>query len=276
MKKKIIAIAAALTTAFCTCLSPVYAVEEIHEYEEIPENLPLESYMEIFSDKNDITYPCSFPLSIGIGITTPTGSNPHNPSEPYMGNAHITLFKLSNDSEIIEKTGEWNLSETGKNYVHLEFDYIMKDEYDIPYYRWVVDGIDDEYYPVWGENELVKETGIDSPSSIERFFQNVKKGNGWGSSCSLELLPKDISYDEDNTDGMHLIYGDANLDDDVTISDSVAILQYIANSDEYPLDDTAKANADVYNPGDGITGKDANSIMKLEAGVISSLPETLS
>ena len=52
-------------------------------------------------------------------------------------------------------------------------------------------------------------------------------------------------------------------------------LKYIANADKYPLDDT-KANADVYNPGDGITGKDANSIMKFDAGELKSLPETLS
>ena len=69
------------------------------------------------------------------------------------------------------------------------------------------------------------------------------------------------------------VYGDANLDSNVTISDSVAILQYIANADEYPLDDNARANADVYNPGDGITGMDANSIMKFDAGELKSLPE---
>ena len=68
-------------------------------------------------------------------------------------------------------------------------------------------------------------------------------------------------------------YGDANLDNDVTISDSVAVLQFIANTDKYPLDEEATTNADVYNPGDGVTGKDAISIMKFEAGTIESLPE---
>ena len=68
-------------------------------------------------------------------------------------------------------------------------------------------------------------------------------------------------------------YGDANLDNDVTISDSVAVLQFIANTDKYPLDEEATTNADVYNPGDGVTGNDANSIMKFEAGTIEALPE---
>ena len=81
------------------------------------------------------------------------------------------------------------------------------------------------------------------------------------------------SMSEESTD---IIFGDSNLDGNVTISDSVAILQNIANSEKYPLDDNARANADVYNPGDGITGNDANSIMKLDAGIIDSLPETLS
>lgn len=308
--------AVAAATACCACFLPVYAVDEITEnpaYEpveetstteteqeiftfertefeipiypyEIPEyqfhmptDLPLERYMEIFSKRYGVTnFPCSFPYSIGIGITTPTGDNPRYPSEPYKGEAHITLFKLNNDGEIVEKTGEWYLSELGTNGVHLDFDYIMKNEYDIPHYRWVIDSIDEGYYPMWGEDNLVQETGIDSLNMVNYFFHSIARGQGYGSSCSLELLPKDTYRNEDNTDGMHLIYGDANLDDNVTMSDSVAILQYIANDEKYPLDDTARANADVYNPGDGITGMDARSIMKLDAGVINSLPETLS
>ena len=81
------------------------------------------------------------------------------------------------------------------------------------------------------------------------------------------------SMSEESTD---IIFGDSNLDGNVTISDSVAILQYVSNTEKYPLDDNARANADVYNPGDGITGSDANSIMKLDAGIIDSLPEVIS
>ena len=69
------------------------------------------------------------------------------------------------------------------------------------------------------------------------------------------------------------LYGDANNDKGVSISDSVAILQYVANESKYPIADETKPNADVFNPGDGITGNDANSIMKLESGVIETLPE---
>ena len=68
--------------------------------------------------------------------------------------------------------------------------------------------------------------------------------------------------------------GDANMDGSATISDSVAILQYLANAEKYPLSEDAKVNADVFGTGDGITGNDALSIQKLDAGSISKLPES--
>ena len=67
--------------------------------------------------------------------------------------------------------------------------------------------------------------------------------------------------------------GDANLDGKVTLADCVAILQYIANSQKYPLTDKALANADAYNKGDGISGKDALSIQRYDSGLIKQLPE---
>ena len=70
------------------------------------------------------------------------------------------------------------------------------------------------------------------------------------------------------------LIGDANLDGNVTVSDAVAILQYIGNKDKYHLDQTALDNADVYNRGDGVTPRDALSIQKLDAGLIAELPES--
>ena len=69
------------------------------------------------------------------------------------------------------------------------------------------------------------------------------------------------------------VYGDANLDGNVTIADATAILQYIGNKDKYKFDDKALLNADCYNPGDGVTGKDALAIQRLDAKLIKSLPE---
>ena len=70
------------------------------------------------------------------------------------------------------------------------------------------------------------------------------------------------------------LLGDANLDGRISVSDAVAILQYIANKDRFPLSAKAADNADVYNRGDGITANDALSIQKLDAGIIAALPES--
>lgn len=66
--------------------------------------------------------------------------------------------------------------------------------------------------------------------------------------------------------------GDANGDGKTTIADCVSILQFLASSDEYALDDEAMSKADCYNVGDGINTDDALAIQKLDAGLIDSLP----
>lgn len=69
--------------------------------------------------------------------------------------------------------------------------------------------------------------------------------------------------------------GDSNCDGKVSISDSVAILQYIADYAKYPLSPQGKINADC-DGSDGITGLDAAAIQKFDAEIIDFLSETLS
>ncbi|MBR1591739.1 MAG: RICIN domain-containing protein [Ruminococcus sp.] len=64
--------------------------------------------------------------------------------------------------------------------------------------------------------------------------------------------------------------GDANNDGKVSISDAIAILQYLANSEKYPLNGICKINADVDGE-EGVTGKDAAIIQAYDAGVITVL-----
>lgn len=66
--------------------------------------------------------------------------------------------------------------------------------------------------------------------------------------------------------------GDANLDGLVTIADATAIVQAIGNPDEYALSEQGERNADCFNTGDGVTGKDALAIQLLESELIDSLP----
>lgn len=72
------------------------------------------------------------------------------------------------------------------------------------------------------------------------------------------------------------LWGDANCDKKVTIADATAIIQALGNSDEYELSAQGKANADVVDNGDGVTGVDANAIQAIEAGLIkqADLPIT--
>ena len=72
----------------------------------------------------------------------------------------------------------------------------------------------------------------------------------------------------------NVLYGDANVDGKVSISDAVAILQSIANSNKYGLNEQGSNNADVYQRGDGVTGNDAASIQRYDAQVITELPES--
>lgn len=68
------------------------------------------------------------------------------------------------------------------------------------------------------------------------------------------------------------LYGDANNDGKVTLADAVAVLQYVANKEKYPLSESALDCADVYKRGDGVTGMDALTIQQYDSGTIKILP----
>ncbi len=69
-----------------------------------------------------------------------------------------------------------------------------------------------------------------------------------------------------NTSGTAGIAGDANIDGKVTVSDAVAVLQFIANNEKYPLGTIGKRLADIDGE-EGITGGDAIAIQMIDAGI---------
>ncbi len=77
-----------------------------------------------------------------------------------------------------------------------------------------------------------------------------------------------------------VVYGDANCDGIVNLSDAVLIMQNIANpgkfgpngSDANHLTEQGQKNADCCNPGDGVTNKDALAIQKLLLELVQTLP----
>ena len=78
-----------------------------------------------------------------------------------------------------------------------------------------------------------------------------------------------------------VVYGDANCDKSVDISDAVLVMQSIANPSKYGEKGTDKnhitekgsVNADCSTPGDGVTNKDALAIQKYKLQLIKTLPE---
>lgn len=103
----------------------------------------------------------------------------------------------------------------------------------------------------------------------ESMYENVYKA----SSQTAETTTAD------NDGG--ILYGDANLDSNVDVSDAVLVMQSMANPDKYGergndpghLTEQGRKNADVSGNGDGITSKDALAIQKFKLGLISGLPE---
>ncbi|MCR5708328.1 MAG: carbohydrate-binding domain-containing protein [Ruminococcus sp.] len=89
---------------------------------------------------------------------------------------------------------------------------------------------------------------------------------------STPAMPTMVNAAE--TETVSTLIGDVNNDNKVTVADSVAILQYIANKDKYNLSGQLLLNGDVYNRGDGITARDALTIQRLDAKMIFSLPES--
>ncbi len=68
------------------------------------------------------------------------------------------------------------------------------------------------------------------------------------------------------------VYGDADLDNECTINDVVALLCHVANPTHNELSNQARSNCDVYQRGDGISVNDINAIQQFIAGIVSSLP----
>ena len=63
-----------------------------------------------------------------------------------------------------------------------------------------------------------------------------------------------------------IVYGDANVDDKVDLSDAVLILQYLSNPDKY--------GPNVHERGNGVTTQDALSIQKYIVELVTELPES--
>ncbi|MBD5159936.1 MAG: hypothetical protein HDT23_06835, partial [Ruminococcus sp.] len=70
------------------------------------------------------------------------------------------------------------------------------------------------------------------------------------------------------TENKDIVWGDANEDGELSLSDAVLIMQSLSNPDVYSLTETGKINADVAYHGDGVTTADALVIQKIGINLI--------
>ena len=82
--------------------------------------------------------------------------------------------------------------------------------------------------------------------------------------------------DTPSTPDGDVLYGDANLDDIVDISDAVLIMQYMSNPEKYNIQKQGLSNADCVDAGKGITNLDALAVQMIEAATFkqTELPVT--
>jgi hypothetical protein len=71
-----------------------------------------------------------------------------------------------------------------------------------------------------------------------------------------------------------ILPGDANVDGKVDMKDVVLVMQTLAAPSKFRLTEQGALNADVYQPGSGITTDDARSIRKYLLKMITQLPES--
>lgn len=96
-----------------------------------------------------------------------------------------------------------------------------------------------------------------------------------------ETMYKAVYTDTESPSENETVYGDANCDGKVDMSDAVLIMQALANPDKYGVngsDDThiteqGRKNADCSGNNDGMTNSDALAIQKYQLKFIDSLPE---
>jgi len=80
------------------------------------------------------------------------------------------------------------------------------------------------------------------------------------------LIPADSNREISGSDiALDWKTGDANCDKGVGLADALAILQYVANAEKYPLTAQELFNADIVGDGDGVTPLDALEIQKWDA-----------
>jgi len=116
---------------------------------------------------------------------------------------------------------------------------------------------DRETYSGSGVGNTSIDVGYFNGSSTVRFDSAVTNG-------SVVIGNSGTTNPDDTT----IVKGDANCDGKLTLADTVAVLQYIANKEKYPMSNQGILNADVDGV-PGLSGMDALTIQKADSGSIT-------
>lgn len=145
-----------------------------------------------------------------------------------------------------------------KNYLTAEM-YNPQDELKKIYtsdYCITLDELPDLYsYPISGEEQKPTEKATEKPTAKATEAQTAKP-----TEKASETAPASGTATRPD-------YGDANLDGNINVSDAVAVLQYVANKQKYPLTAQGMENADIDGV-KGLTGTDAITIQRVDAGLV--------
>lgn len=120
------------------------------------------------------------------------------------------------------------------------------------------------------------------PSNVTYAQLQIQWCSTWDNATSSNLIGTSemVSYSIGNTTSTtnppddDVVYGDANLDGEVTINDVVAIMIHCSTPGG-TLSAAARNNADVYQRGDDVSNMDALAVQKKIAQLIPSLPESV-
>lgn len=134
-----------------------------------------------------------------------------------------------------------------------------------------VSGIDDTASIIWisgNSNTVTVSDGEVTAIGVGKAVVYAIQGSNV-LTCNIEVEPLKVT-----------IYGDANFDDKLDISDAVMILQAIANPQKYGTNGydqnhltlQGEVNSDCYRPGTGMTSMDALAIQKSVLGLVT-LPQ---
>ncbi|MBR2283095.1 MAG: hypothetical protein IJ874_01565 [Ruminococcus sp.] len=122
-----------------------------------------------------------------------------------------------------------------------------------------------------GAAQIVKDKSIydvnapEGTANIEKFNTANQIARDTGLSVICTALASEGGI-QDMIDASDYVSGDANSDTSANIADAVAVLQYLANEEKYPLTPQGIFNADV-DGSDGLTGADATVIQMIDAGI---------